>query len=72
MFKGFTETEIELVETLMEQFNASRAEAERHIIDYKKQLVRYYNQEGQKELAEMLTEQLNEYERDKLLIYIPK
>ena len=71
MYKGFTDTELELVETLMEQFKAEREDAERHIIDYKKQLVRYYSQEGQKELAIMLMDQVNQYEKDKLLLYIP-
>lgn len=72
MYKGFTEVELELVETIRLQFNVKREEAERHVIDYKKQLVRYYLQEGQEELVKMLSFQIEQYEKDRLIIHVLK
>lgn len=71
-YKGFSEAELELVDTLMNEFGASREHAEEHIIAYKRQLVVYYLQEKQFEVAKMLKSQIEQYEKERLLIFVPK
>lgn len=72
MYKGFTNTELEMIETLIDHFQCTRQVAEQEMINYKKEQAIYYRKQGNIEVAMMIEDQLKQADADKLLIYPSK